>query len=513
MKAKYLIGIIILTVLLASCTQSDYDTSPVVIGLKSEPSSLDPHVSKVIWDQFVAYAMFDRLVKYDEKMRVVRSLAEGWSNPDPLTWEVKIRENVKFHNGEPLTTDDVIYSFDRIIEMQTGYYGAFADIDYYEKIDDYNLRIVTKIPYNFVTQFNNIFIVPKDYLEAFGDEHFSKNPVGSGMYKYNSGDTNHISLSLNKDYWGQKNNIENLDIKVVKRDKQFDAILQGEVDVVQDLLPEEYDKLKDLENIDTFIGHSNLFHYLGMKIDDASPLSEINVRKAIAYAIDIDEINALIFSNNAYPASQLGDQGVFGYNPEIELKARDLIKANKLMNASGYSEGFDVTIHTPLGVRYEVGKMVAHQLSDININATVIEVEDKAFWKELFKENHSYSMFIGGFSVGSIIDHTLDTLFYTKNDEGHGKYNFFNYSNHEVDTLLDKAAITNDFEEKGENLMQANKMILDDTPIVPLYSMPRYYGINKKISWDIGYSSQMRLENIRLVDENTWFEEILNIFR
>lgn len=116
---------------------------PLRISIGGEPTSLDPHRRKAIRDQFVAYRLFDTLTKYSKDMRIVPSLIESWNNPDDLTWIITIKKNAVFHNGDPLTTRDIMFTLDRIKTKYAGYAGLFSVIESYSPIDDFTFKIQT----------------------------------------------------------------------------------------------------------------------------------------------------------------------------------------------------------------------------------------------------------------------------------------------------------------------------------------------------------------------------------
>lgn len=495
---------------------------PLRVAIKGEPASLNPHGKKVIWDQFVAYRMFDTLTEYSKRMRTVPALAEGWTTPDPLTWIIQIRKGVTFHNGDPLTADDVIYTFDRIRSRYTAYSDLFTKIESYRALDPHRVEIKTFKPYSSFHQFNNIFIVPKAYLERVGEEAFAKHPIGSGAYRYKAGDTKHLRLERNAAYWRSPANIKDVDIIHVPRSQQLQALMDGRVDVVQDLFHKEFSSLQQKEDFHTYAGHSNLYHYLGMDVRRSktpkvnlpeNPFKNPKVRLAIAKVINIDAINAEVFDAKAYKTNQLANSAVFGFNKEIDTPDLDIAGAKALLANAGYPNGFAVTLNTPLGAREKVAHVIAEQLKAISIEVAVEPIKDKLFWKELFKENHGYSFFLAGFSVGQTVEHSLSTLFGTKDGTGRGRLNFFGYSNPEADRALSDGASAIDTDEKLRQFQKANQLIMEDRPIIPLYSTPQFYGLAERVDWKPSFSSKIRIEDVRYFPaEEGRLSKILSVF-
>lgn len=421
-----------------------------------------------------------------------------------------------------MTADDVIYSFDRIRNKYTAYSDLFTKILSYRALDEHRIEIKTFKPYSSFHQFNNIFIVPKDYLETVGEDAFSKHPVGTGAYRYVSGDTKKLELRRNNSYWRSHANIEDIEIVHVPRGEQLQALMDGHVDIVQDLLYDEFTSLQQVDGFHTYSGHSNLYHYLGMDVRRAktpnidlenNPFQSPLVRLAIAHVIDLDAINERVFHSKAFKTNQLANSAVFGFNGEIEKPSVDFTRARELLTEAGYPSGFTVTLNTPLGAREQVAHVIAEQLEAISIKVIVEPVKDKFFWKELFKENHGYSFFLAGFSVGQTVEHSLSTLFGTKDATGRGRLNFFGYSNPEADQALSDGAAALDTDEKLRHFQTANRLIMEDRPIIPLYSTPQFYGLSKRVDWKPSFSSKIRVEDVRYFPQKeSLLDQVLSVF-
>ena len=151
--------------------------------------------------------IFDRLVMRDKDLNLAPGLATEWEQLDDVTWQFKLREGVKFHNGEDFTAEDVKYSIDRVLDPEANAptYSYISTVDRVEIVDDYTVNVITKesdplIP----TRFNRYptEIVPKDYVEEVGSEGLSENPIGTGPYKFVSWEKDDkITLEANEDYW------------------------------------------------------------------------------------------------------------------------------------------------------------------------------------------------------------------------------------------------------------------------------------------------------------------------
>ncbi len=493
------------------------DNTPLRIAIKGEPSSLNPNNKRIIWDQFVANRLFDTLSKSSNNLKIVPSLLHSWSNPDSHTWIFKIRKGIKFHNGDMLTTKDIIFTLDRIKKKYKSYANIFAKISSYTIIDKYTFRVKTYNSVDTFKIFNNIHIVPSKYIQKVGEKKFALHPIGSGAYKYASGDTKELKLKRYENYWGKKANIENVIIKYIPSDKQYKALIDSEVDIVQNLNYEEFSNLKNNLNFKTFVKYSTLYHYLGMDvrrkktpaIDLAvNPFRDKKIRLAIAKTIDLNTINKIVFKNQASILSQLSNSSVYGYNPNIKSQLHNIKKAKELMREAGYENGFEVTLHTPLGSREKIANIIAKQLKDINIKVKVSPIKDKKFWKEIFKKNHKYSFFLAGFSVGDSVEKSLNILFGAR--DGRGRLNFTGYSNPNFDLQLDIGAKSISKKRRLLALQKASNILAKDNPIIPLYNLPQFYGYNKRINFSLIFRAEIEVEKIKFTKKRALFDSIID---
>jgi len=492
---------------------------PLRVAIKGEPTSLDPNRKRVIWDQFVANRMFDTLTKCSENFKTLPVLLHSWSNPSPNTWSFTLKKGVKFHNGDTLTTKDVIFTLDRIKHRYKSYADIFSKIKSYRAIDKYSFIVKTYDSFDSFKMLNNIYIVPSDYIQKVGEDEFALHPIGTGAYMYIQGNTKELRLKRYENYWGKKANIENVIIKHIPRDQQHKALIDNDVDIVQNLNYEEFEKIRKNQDFRSFIKNSTLYHYLGMDVKRVktpsielpnNPFRDSNIRLAISKAIDLEAINRIVFKGKASIISQLSNSSVYGYNPDIQPEQYNIKKAKRLMLEAGYESGFEVTLHTPLGVREKVADIISKQLKQINITVTVVAIKDKEFWREIFKENHKYSFFLAGFGIGTTVERSLSVLFGTRDTQGHGRLNFTGYSSAEFDAQLKKGAKSTDRKSLLQSLQQASEILMKDKPIVPIYNLPKFYAYSKSVDLNPSFRSELNIRNIKFHKSRSVFNRIMN---
>ncbi|MFO7299592.1 MAG: ABC transporter substrate-binding protein, partial [Actinomycetes bacterium] len=212
----------------------------VVILASGDPPDFDPHTSGATEKSNVVHNVYDSLTMLNaDQTETLPALATEWSLIDDLTWEFKLREGVKFHNGEEFTAEDVKYSAERLHDPNAEVArltSSLPDFDYAEVIDDYTVRIHTKNPDPILPQrIYGLLIVPNEYTASIPESEFAMNPIGTGPYKlveYVPGQR--IVMAANDDYWDGRPTVDRLVIRPVPEPSTRVAELQtGGADIIQ----------------------------------------------------------------------------------------------------------------------------------------------------------------------------------------------------------------------------------------------------------------------------------------
>ncbi|MBU2532020.1 MAG: ABC transporter substrate-binding protein, partial [Alphaproteobacteria bacterium] len=340
----------------------------LTIALASEPTSIDPHFHNLTPNNSLAMHFFDALVIFDEKQKVTPGLATSWKPIDDLTWEFKLRRDVKWHDGSPFTADDVVFTLQRAgnVPNSPSSFGTYTKGKTAVKVDDHTVHIKTEKPYPLmVTDLTTIGIVSKKNGEGATTQDYNsgKAAIGTGPYKfveYVPGDR--IVMKSNPDYWGTKQKWDTVTMKPIKSGpSRVAALLAGDVDVIEGVPTADIARLKKEPNLQLSSGISNRVIYLHLdhQRDDSpyvkaadggpikNPLKDVRVRTAISKAINRDAIVERVMEGVAIPAGQLLPDGFFGVSPNLKPVAYDLEGAKKLLADAGYPDGFQLTVHGP----------------------------------------------------------------------------------------------------------------------------------------------------------------------
>jgi peptide/nickel transport system substrate-binding protein len=483
----------------------------LVIGSSTEPQAIDPEFSRTGNNQNIAMQIFDRLVTTDANLQIHPGLAVSWTNTDPTTWVVKLREGVTFTDGKPLTADDVIFSLDRADKIPNSpapFSGNVAEIASMKAVDPLTIEFKTKDPTpDFIEQIGFVYIVEKAVAQnaSLDDFNSGKAAIGTGPYKFVEWvPSDHLTLERNDHYWGTEPDFKDVTIKFISNDAaRVAALRSGSVDLIDAVPPNDIKTLEGVKGIQIYGTPSARLIYLaldsgrdqtpfvtgldGKKLAD-NPLKKTEVRKAISEMINRQLIVDRILAGAGEPAGQLVPEGVAGHNDEMQPAVYDPADAKKLLAEAGYPDGFGITIHSSNDrfpgdgdVAQAVGQMLAR--GGLKVNGVVTQpynVYASAATKG------SFSAFI--YSLGNTTPTSatgLRNLLMTKNKQaGTGVYNRFGYSNPAFDKAMDAATGEFDAQKRIDMLADATAIAFEDFGVVPLYWQKVYWAGKDGIAYE-----------------------------
>ena len=485
----------------------------LTVGLALEPSSIDPHYHNLGPNIAQAREIFDRLIMPDEQQRLLPGLAESWQTLDELTWEFKLRQGVKWHDGSPFTADDVVFTFARAADVPNSpsSFATYLKGKTIEKIDDFTVRVTTERPYPLMPNDLSTFsIVSKKYGEGASTEDYNsgKATIGTGVFRFVEwvpGDR--LVLERNDDYWGEKAEWDKVIIKPIKAGPaRVAALLAGDVDFIDNVPTVDIKRLKEDPNINVVQGISNRVIYLHLdhQRDDSpyvkangggpikNPLKDLRVRKAISMAINRDAIVEHVMEGVAIPAGQLLPEGFFGVSPNLKPMPYDPEGARKLLAEAGYPDGFELTIHGP-NDRYindaKIAEAIAQMLTRVGIKTAVETMPKSVYFRRASRggpnDTPEFSFILVGWGSGTgEASSPLKSLLHTYDKErGFGASNRGRYSNPEVDRLIEEALATVDDAKREQLLAKATEIAIEDVGIIPLHYQVNTWAMRKGITY------------------------------
>lgn len=510
-KGKFFLALTLMAVVVSGCSTasksgsegaSETSKQEITIARAFDVNGLDPGF--LTENAQVVDNIFDTLVKRDEDEKLVPGLATSWKQVDDTTWEFKLREGVKFTNGEPFNADAVKYSIDRVLDPANSAPTAsyISTIKEVHVVDDYTVNVVTKDPDPLVpTRFNRYptEIVPPKYTEESGQETFAQKPVGTGPYKFVSWDKgSNVVLEANPDYWGEKPDVKKVTFRSIpEASTRVSALLNNEVDLITAVSPEDREKIESsstsrLSNVE----RAGNTVYVGFKTD-VKPFNDPKVRQALNYAIDVDSIVDKVLQGSAVQTNSLIGPKDFGYAGEPEGYGYDPEKAKKLLADAGYPDGFSATMDTVNWYikNTDVAQVIAEQLKAVGVNIKVNNVESSVY-RTLVPAGKQSDMYVLGWSSTNTLD--ADAAIYAILRSGES---YSTYSNSDVDAKLDEARSATNEGERMKLYQEIQDEVLKDAPRIFLYQENQYYGVSDRLKWEGRVDGSIPVSTIKAVNE------------
>jgi peptide/nickel transport system substrate-binding protein len=492
----------------------------LTIGLAAEPSAMDPHYHNLGPNNAMREHIFEALVEQDAQQLLEPTLAESWEPIDDTTWEFKLRQGVKFHDGTDFDAQDVIYTICRVPLVEdspssfTIYTKAVAGM---EAADPHTLLIKTDGPYPLLpTELASVGIISapadatditfsRDGCEGIGETprtaefNSGEKAAGTGPYKlvsYTPGDR--IVIERNDDYWGEKQYWDKVTFRPITSDgPRVAALLAGDVDLIEKPPLQDLDRIQS-DGFEVSQGLSNRVIYLALDqeaepspgisgTDGKNPFKDVRVREALSKAINREAIVERIMGGVAVPAGELLPHGMFGSSPDSEAEPYDVDRAKELLAEAGYPEGFGLVIGSP-NDRYindaKIAQAVAQMFARIGIDTQVDAVTATTFFSR--RNNFEFSIYLAGWGSGTgEMSSPLVALVATPDqDKGMGGTNRGRYSNPELDGLIEQALGTVDDAEREKLLQQASKLVIDDYGILPLHFEVTPWAYRKGLTYE-----------------------------
>jgi peptide/nickel transport system substrate-binding protein len=455
----------------------------VTIYHTSVADSINPynHSSSPIYGQW--QHVMEPLVELDyKKQDYVGVLAESWQFQGNK-WTFKLKKNIKFHNGTPLTSKDVAFSIEKMRDEKGGSLQAsnFKDVTEVQTPDDLTVVFVTKQPLAiFLDRLENRFILSKVAGDKFGANLYD-NPIGTGPYKFVSYQRGgNMVFTRNDEYWGGKAAIKEIVFRKVTEDAaRLAALESGQTDFINNVPDHEVARLQKHPRIriDKIEGLRMFFLAFNMAF---KPWDNKLVRQAANYSIDSPAIVKNIFDGIGYPINGPVGANVVGADPKLKRYPYDPQKSKELLTKAGFPNGCDIQLYYSAG-RYpkdrEVCQVVSAQMVKGGFRVELISQEWALFWDKQGVNGGKLPFYYIG--RGSLTD--ADTLYDQYFRTGTTKRT--NYSNPDLDKLIEEQQKTADQKKRIAILQNAGKMIMEEAPFIPLYNLADIYGVARNLVW------------------------------
>lgn len=413
---------------------------------------------------------------------------------DDTTWEFKLREGVKFHDGSDFNAEVVKANLDRVLdpEVASSRLFLYEMITNVEVVDEYTVHITTEYPFAPLPAhlshtgggMISLEAIKKDYeLMEQGKQpgsYLLNNPVGTGYFKFDHWEPgDYVRLVRNDDYWGEPALLDSVTFKVVSESlARLSELETGYAHINTKVDPEHMGRVEN--HADTYLNRQNStsMSYVGFNVEK-EPFNDVRVRQAISMAINKDEIIAGIYEGTGIPAVGPIAPGLFGYDPSVTAFEYDLEKAKELLAEAGYADGFKTTIWTNDNqTRIKVAEYLQQTLKELNIELEIEILEWGAYLDSTAAGNHD--MFILGWvtSTGDA-DYATYPLFHSSNVGEAGNRSFLKDA--ELDELLDKARQESDINVRLDLYKQVQEKLVDLAPMLYLVYSEYLIGVRNEV--------------------------------
>jgi peptide/nickel transport system substrate-binding protein len=407
-----------------------------------------------------------------------------------------LRKKVRFHGGSPLTSKDVLFSIDRMINDRKSLQASnFAEVTGIEAPDDYTVTITTKQPNAVLLErLNNRFIVSHSATEKNGNQ-LDNYKIGTGPYKLVSWQrAGNLVLTRNDDYWRAKPEIKEVLFKTVKEEAaRVAGLLAGQADAISNLPIEEIERVEKNPRTRVERVQGYRMYFLAMNVTH-KPFDNRLVRQAFNYSVDPTAILKHIFEGNGYVLNGPLSSNMIGYDPAIKRYPYDPKKARDLLAKAGYPSGLEVKLYLAPDRHLkgkEVCQVIARQLSESGIKADLVPQEYPIYWGKDGVNGGKLPFYYAGRSAYDA-DTFYDQYFHTGVTKRTG------YSNLELDKLIEEEQQTGDHKKRVAVLQQAGRIVMEDVPVVPLYTLAEIYGLARNVIWQGNPNNEIIVADMKI---------------
>ncbi|MDA8253951.1 MAG: ABC transporter substrate-binding protein [Rhodospirillales bacterium] len=500
-------------------------TGHVVIGFSQEPTVFNPLMPHIEVDQGVHWNLFSPLWLANEKGDLVPELAaevptitNGGISKDGLSWRVKLRPGVKWHDGQPFTADDVKFSFDLLNNPKFRAWSRNG----YELMRDITVVSPTELTWKMSKPYAPMvsilcwtFMVPAHILGKAADPNtspFNQAPVGTGAFMWKQrvpGD--HITLAANPHYFGTGPYLEEIIFKYIPDlTVMFTQFQTGSIDYIglQGITADHYNQAKKLKDRVVVVGPAPFIESITMNLSKLQ-FKERAVREALYYGMDNKTIVEQIYYGLPKLTSTYLPTQSWAYNPHVAPHVYDPAKAKSILDAAGWKPGsggirekngvrlsFQNSTTAGNHVREQAQQLLQQNWQDIGVEMKIKNMPPAVIWGDYFNMSHYDSVMVGeDFMTGPDPDVSQYFLSSAIPAKGGAGQNTMEYVNHDVDKLLTDGAETFDRAKRKADYWKAAEIIRHDLPQLPIFQYATIEGTKKNL---IGYKPSV------YVSTNTW---------
>ncbi len=449
----------------------------------------------------MGYLIWDPLVlRHPDSGKILPHVATSWKTVGDRIWEFKIRGDIKFHNGNPLTAEAVRYTIEeRILDKSKNSprLGNFKWIQRVEVLDDTSFRIHTHAPYALALErLNTLYIMDPKWTEDKGFQYVQEHAMGSGPYKWVEWSKgSRVVMTANENYWMPGvPPIENITIKIVpEASTRLAELLSGGVDVALNLLQ---DQMASFKNHPTYtvlnfpIIRVNFWNFDAMGRAGDSPVKDQRVRQAIAHAIDRKLILDNLVQDGGYPVNTAMSPYHFGYDSSVTGYEYDPQRAKALLQEAGYGDGVEIDVWQYADEQNLPNQAAMQMLAKVGIKVNLKDYRGNS--QQMAKLRRAGKITgIGNFTWGSYnifdADAIMHIWFHLSSSNAYA-------GDAELSKWLDQARTSVDPEYRQGLYSKAQKRVIEQVYWLPMFGVKRFYGIHQDLNLKAGLDEVPRFQ-------------------
>jgi peptide/nickel transport system substrate-binding protein len=428
----------------------------------------------------VQRAAFDSLVTADvENDQIVPLLALGWEVLDPTTFRVKLRPNVKFHNGKPLGADDVAFWITQLLDPALAFRSSHPNLTGAVVVDELTVDIKHKGGYGMLPMLTVLSPLDKETQLEIGEEAYRLNPIGTGPFKVVEwAADDYAFLERNPDYWGDNAKLENIRFTLVGEIATKVAMLYaGEADIIDNVPPHLVEQIAKSDDLEIRTAGTMRAYFITVNTF-APPFDDVRVRLAVAHAINTPLIIEKLFAGKGKQLVSIGARSTQYYNTSLQPIPYDPERAKQLLAEAGYPDGIEVGFDAFSGMLLndkQAAEAYANQLAEVGIKTDFWAPEWGTFWtKWLAKESEISYMTCGNIRYSAVFCHNRHF-----NSMSRGIY----YNSPEMDDLLNAALAASDPADQKAAMWAVQAFVNENVPYIPTFELDQIFAVNKDLKW------------------------------
>lgn len=499
------IRLLLLSLVVIGCGKSAAPPplTAVQISVPYEIDTLDPHAKARRSNFATSFNFYEPLVRTSANMRIEPCLARDWENPDVNTWIFHLQPGVRFHSGQPMTAQDVEYSFQRLLKRSDLEVSAnLSNVSDVTVIDNETIQVRTSSPVNvFLNKISFVSVIPRNA----SDESLAASVNGTGPYilkEWKKGE--YIRMQRNDKYWGKAPELSAVEFRLSRSPEEASQdLISGKSQMAQ-VNSKVLEEKAETNHFLVIVHDSQFVKYLSYDLfrpatpycsSKTNPFRNPLVRQAMNIGINREDLVKKLPSY-ALPTAQPVPPFVFGYNPRLAPPKYDPDGARSLLSKAGFPEGFEVTLLSRQ-ISKDAGSILVQQLSDIGIRVTLKVLPDPEYFQALDKDDFSFMLNRLASTIGDASDILEGSLHSVDEARHFGSLNYAKYSSPEVDAAIERSAGIMKEEERRNVLEGIMNQLMQDLPWIPLFIDQEVYGVDKSYSWQPRHDGLILAAEIR----------------